>query len=181
MPLPFTDMAAALAGGSIDAAMATEPFVTLTARNGTAVRLIGSDEMYPNQETSPLGIGESFFRDQPEGVRRFMVAYVQAARDWVNAFDYGVDRAAIIAIMTKSTGAQDAAIWEAMIPPGLNPDGYSYYQSAIDDQDWYIAKGTLQQHVDVLSVVDDSFVDYALGVLGPYAPPAGAEPRIAPR
>jgi NitT/TauT family transport system substrate-binding protein len=181
VPLPFSDMPAALAGGSIDAAMATEPFVAVTTRNGTAVRLIGSDEMYPNQETSPLGIGETLFRDRPEAARRFMAGYVQAARDWVNAFDYGVDRAAIVEIMTKHTALKDPAIWEAMVPPGLNPDGYSYYQSAIEDQDWYVAKGTLQQRVDVLSVVDNSFVDYAIGVLGPYAPPPGVPPRVGSR
>ncbi|HZR98779.1 MAG TPA: ABC transporter substrate-binding protein [Chloroflexota bacterium] len=175
-PLPFTDMPAALAGGAVDAAFMPEPLVTQVVRNGIAVRLYGSDELYPNQETNPLGYGESFSRDRAEAARRFMVAYLQASRDWVNAFDHGIDRSAVIAILTKHMSLKDPAIWEAIVPAGINPDGYSLYQSGIDDQDWYLAKGTLQQRVDLAAVVDHSFVDYALGVLGRYTPPTGGPP-----
>jgi NitT/TauT family transport system substrate-binding protein len=171
-PLPFTDIPAALAGGAVEAGMMPEPLVTQAARNGIAVRLHGSDELYPNQETNPLGFGESFYRDRAEAARRFMVAYLQASRDWVNAFDHGIDRPAVIAILTKHMSLKDPAIWEAIVPAGINPDGYSLFQSGIDDQDWYLAKGTLQQRVDVPTIVDHSFVDYALGVLGAYTPPA---------
>src|SRR5206468_7573082 len=47
-PLAFPDMVPAFANGAIDAAMITEPLLTPAMKQGSAVRVMGIDEMYPN-------------------------------------------------------------------------------------------------------------------------------------
>jgi ABC-type nitrate/sulfonate/bicarbonate transport system substrate-binding protein len=170
-PMPFGDMPAALAGGAVDAVVVVEPLLSSLVGRGVAVQLIGMDQVHPYQELAPIGYGESFYRERPEAARRFMIGYIRGMRDFVNAFDYGIDRPAIIEIMTKHTSIKDPTVWETMVPAGLNPDGYVYVESGIYDQDWYLAKRTLQQRVDIPSIVDNSYVDYALRVLGRYTPP----------
>ena len=48
-------MVAALANGAVDAAMISEPFMTRAQRQGTIVRLVGVDELYPNFTLTVVG------------------------------------------------------------------------------------------------------------------------------
>lgn len=55
-----------------------------------------------------------------------------------------------------------------MVFPGLHPDGRLNLTSLAEDQAFWLANGTQQTPVDLATVVDYSFVDAALQVLGPY-------------
>jgi len=56
---------------------------------------------------------------------------------------------------------------DAMVPVGLHPDGRVNVQSLINDQRFYVEKGTVSTPIDMHQLVDDSFVEYALQMLGP--------------
>src|SRR5918911_226321 len=60
-PLPFPDMISALANGSVDGAMIVEPFLSRVLRQGSAVRVMGLDEMYPDFPIGQVGFSPAFY------------------------------------------------------------------------------------------------------------------------
>ena len=52
----------------------------------------------------------------------------------------------------------------------IDPNGYVNGPAVGEDLDWYAAHDYVQQKPDLTRVIDNSYVDHALGVLGKYAP-----------
>ena len=51
-----------------------------------------------------------------------------------------------------------------------HPDGYVNSATILADLDWFVARGAVPQRPAPAALVDNSFVDYALTILGPYSP-----------
>jgi len=100
-----------------------------------------------------------------------MVAYVRGLRDYNDAFRGGRDKAEVIAILGKTTGITDPAIYDQIVLPGLNPDGAAFKDSVAEDQQWFLRLGLQNAPVDIDQLVDNQFVDYALQQLGRYQAP----------
>jgi NitT/TauT family transport system substrate-binding protein len=165
--LSFPEVNAALAGGSVDAAFQLEPLVTAAVEQGIAVRWLGVDEVYPYQQVAVVGYGPSISADKPALGEALMRAYLKGLRDYNRAFRDGVDRAAIAAIIARHSTVKDPAVVEAMVPVGLHPEGRINIDSLIEDQRYYVEKGTVPLPVDMRQLVDHSYVDAALRALGP--------------
>ena len=166
--LSLPDMTPALANGSIDAALQTEPTVTLTVERGAAVRWKNGDEIYLNQEFNAWVYGPGFGERQPEAARRFMVALLRGARDYVNAFERGVNKPAVVDILVQYTPVKDRSLYDKMVLSGLNPNGYINLDNLRADLDWYAARGLVPGGMDLSTIVDHQYVDYALQRLGAY-------------
>src|SRR3954452_685083 len=169
-PLSFGDMNPALTNRSIDAAFQSEPLLSVALAQGIAVRSISSDEMYPNQQLGTVSYGSDFIRDHPDAARGFMAAYVRGIRDFVDAFTKDKDRAGVIASLARHASVNDPAAYDRMVPTGFNPDGYINVDSITADQEFFVSTGALPQRVDLTSVIDQQYVDYAVGRLGRYQP-----------
>ena len=52
--------------------------------------------------------------------------------------------------------------------PGFDPDGRVNTASLKDDQDYYLAAGLQERPVDFDRIVDPSFAEAAVQMLGPY-------------
>ncbi|HLH25216.1 MAG TPA: ABC transporter substrate-binding protein [Chloroflexota bacterium] len=168
--MPFPDMITALANGSVDAAALIEPFVTTAVSRSVGVRFKGADELYPDQQIAGILYAPSFYQHQPEAARRWMVAYLRGVRDVVAAFDHGRDKAAIVQILSERTTVKDPALYDRMVPPGLDPDGYLNLASIAADQDWYERHGLVAERQPLADFVDYQYLDYAhqrLGRVGP--------------
>ena len=64
---------------------------------------------------------------------------------------------------------KDLALYDRLTPAGLDPDGRMNVQGVRDDLALFARQGCISGEVaDVGQVVDESFIDYAVGVLGPY-------------
>ena len=57
---------------------------------GTLVRWKGADEIDPGHQSGTLLYGASFLTSNPDLGRRFMLAYVKAARLYNDAFRRGI-------------------------------------------------------------------------------------------
>ena len=57
-----------------------------------------------------------------------------------------------------------------MVPAGLNPDGRIAVEALAGSVEAYRAVGALGEAVDVATIVDHQYVDYARERLGPYQP-----------
>jgi NitT/TauT family transport system substrate-binding protein len=169
--LGFAELNAALAGKSIDVAIQLEPMATAAVEQGIATRWLGLDEIYPNQQVAVIGYGPAVTADNPALGRAFMVAYLKGVRDYYRAFTMGAGKADVAAIIAKHSTVKDPALVERMAPAGLNPDGHVNLEALIEDQRFYVEKGVVPTPVDMYQLVDHSYVDAALRILGPYQTP----------
>jgi len=168
--LGFGEHASALAGRSIDAAIALEPFITRIVDDGIATIYQRNDELLPGQQLAEVIYGGEFMREQPEAARRFMLAYVRALRFYNDAFrrEDSARRQAVIATLVRHTAVRDPALYDRMVMPGLDPNGRMQVAQIRDDQEFWLSRGLQQARINVDEVVDHRYVDAAVQVLGPY-------------
>jgi NitT/TauT family transport system substrate-binding protein len=169
-PLPFPDILAALAGGAIDSGFLNEPLVSAGEQSGILVRWRGLDELYPHLGLGAIAYATRFAESQPTATYEFMVGYLRAVRLYLDAMDHRRQREVVVAALTKHTDVKDPAVYERMVPAGLNPDGRIALDVLQDSIDAYRATGALTEAIDAASVVDHRYVDYARERLGPYRP-----------
>jgi NitT/TauT family transport system substrate-binding protein len=168
--MPFPDVNAALANKGVDVGWQLEPLITLAAARGIATRWIGGDDVYPNQQIATLFYSPDF-AGRTDAAQRFMIGYVRALRDYNDAFAKNRGRAEVAEILARSTTVKDLALYDQMVPAGLDPDGRLNVQGVRDDLAVFGRLGCITSELaDVGRVVDESFVNNALSVLGPYQP-----------
>jgi NitT/TauT family transport system substrate-binding protein len=166
-PLGFADQTAALAGGTIDVAWAPEPGATAMVDRGMGARLVGGEEAVGNFTLGGMAYSEPFAA-QTEVARRFMLGYLRGVRTYLDAFTQNRGRAEVVAVLARHTAVTDAALYDRMHMPYLNPDG-AFSTHAYDDvQRYFLRHGVQPQMVDMTQIVDNSFADYAAQQLGPY-------------
>ncbi|HLI25543.1 MAG TPA: ABC transporter substrate-binding protein [Chloroflexota bacterium] len=166
--LSFPDTLAGLRGGSLAGGFLVEPFITLGRQQGLLEVLLSAEKLAPGREIT-LVLYSPQFAQQPAATS-FMVAYLRGVRDYVQAFFGDGDRAAAVAQLAKHLAVKEPALYERMGLPYVNPDGRVTTADLQAQQAWHVAQGLVAQPVNMESLVDGRFVDYALGVLGPYRP-----------
>lgn len=164
--LGYSDMNIAMANGSLDATVQIEPYVAVAVEKNIAVRVSGNDDIYPNQQSAVIMYSPIFIEKHPNLARGFMVAYVKALRDYTKAFDGGGDKKEILAILAKYTGGDNSAVFEQAVPVGLHPDGRLNIKSLMDDARWFVEHGYVKTMPKMESIVDESYVDFAVKTLG---------------
>jgi NitT/TauT family transport system substrate-binding protein len=169
--LPFPDHVAALANKGVDASASVEPGPTIAIKNGFAVLVKADDEIIPNHQIAVLLYSENFGK-KPEIAKKFMRAYLKGVRFYNGALKdgrmHGPNADEVIAILAESTPIKDPAVYKAITPTGMNPDGKVNVQSLADDLAFYREQGLITGDIKADQVVDHSFVDAALKELGPY-------------
>jgi NitT/TauT family transport system substrate-binding protein len=166
--MSFPDMVPALANGNIDFAIANEPSASVAIERGAAVRIGTVADIYPNHQVAMLMYSEQFATQRRAVAQRYMVAYLRGIRDYNDAFVANRDKADIVRILGETTGITDPAIYEKIVLPGLNPNGYVFKETLAEDQTWFLRLGLQREPVDIDQLVDNQFVEYALAQLGPY-------------
>ncbi len=168
--LPYPDMNTALANRTIDVAQHTEPWVTMGTALGVSRRWRSGSEATPDQYTGVWLYGPAF--GETEAAYRFMVANLRGTRVYNDAIVHGRDKAGVVDVLTRFTAVKDPALYEQMNFSFIDPDGRVDPALLAADVRYYLAKGFMQQPVDVNQVIDHRYVDYALGRLGRYSAPA---------
>lgn len=163
----FPDMLVSLSNQSIDAAMVIEPFITQGMSKGILSPWKDPFEYDPDAQTALLVFGTSLTKN-PEVANRFMTAYIKSVRDYNDAFFKNKNRSEMIDILCKYSVVKDAALYETMYPTGLNPDGYLKTKGIALDLAWYKQNNLLKSDIQLYDVIDHSYVDFALKILGPY-------------
>jgi NitT/TauT family transport system substrate-binding protein len=163
----FPDIVAAMSNKSIDGGMVIEPFVTAAMAKGIADPWKDPSEYDPDAQTALLVYGKSML-ERPEVARRFMVAYVKSLRDYNDAFFKNINPDEIISILAEYSVVKDRELYKKMYPVGLNPDGYVRMKGIQMDLDWYKERGLLKGDLKAEDVVDNSFANFAVEVLGKY-------------
>jgi NitT/TauT family transport system substrate-binding protein len=172
--LDYPDHIIGLRNGSIDAAITIEPFATAAIESGAAVKIMGNDKYYVNQEVAVLIYGGQFMRNHRDAAERFMRAYIKGVRYYNDALKDGklAGRTAedVIGILAASTKMKDPSLYRQIVPNGVNPDGKVNVASMDRDIAVYREEGLLQGNITAAQSVDMSFADAAVKALGPYKP-----------
>jgi NitT/TauT family transport system substrate-binding protein len=123
-PITFPDMVGALANGGVDAAMMVEPFLTRALQQGSAARVLGLGDIYPNFTIATLGFADGLYNNRPVA-RGFVRAYLRAMREYLAARALpSTDPARVLVneVVARGSGL-DVATVAAMTPPYFNPNG----------------------------------------------------------
>jgi NitT/TauT family transport system substrate-binding protein len=166
----YPDTPQAFANGSIDAGLILEPFVTRIVADGSGIVLERKDKIQPGHQGAIVLYSPLFAANEPDLARRFMVAYLQGARDYNDAFVKNDPEAKrqIVSILVKNTTVSDPALYEQMPMPGIDPNGKVNVASLDADQEFWIEAGYQRQKVNLADVVDPSFAAAAVRELGEY-------------
>src|SRR5579883_729223 len=110
------------------------------------------------------GLGVRCLRDKPEGARKFMVAYLQGLR-------YFLDNVDTNAAEINAIAAKHAKMPESVVANSLwayyDPNGRMDLQSLQDQHDFWLKKGLIRKGIGQVSqLVDYSYLDGALTQLG---------------
>jgi NitT/TauT family transport system substrate-binding protein len=161
----------ALANKGVDGAFLFQPALCTAERRGLATIIPPMlDDVAPGLQGGVITYGAAFMRDKPEAARGFMVAYVHALRDYNDAQRFGTNKDLIVDIMMKYVPGPDRAVFEECEWGRLNPDGRVDRRWIEDEMLWDVKTGILDRVVPVDQLVDDTYVDHAVQVLGPYQP-----------
>ena len=170
--LGFPQQAIALENKAVDAALPTEPAASEAVKRGSAVRIIGDDEIYPGHQLAAIFYAGQFITKKPEAAKRFMRAYIRGARDYADAIVdgrlSGPKGEEMIAILTASSQIKDPEIYRAITAANIDPDGKLGIESLKEDLAIFTKEGLIEGKVDINKVIDTSFAQAAVKELGPY-------------
>jgi NitT/TauT family transport system substrate-binding protein len=172
--LPLPDHVVALKNKSVEASASVEPGPAIAVKNGDAVVIKSDDEILPNHQIAVLLYSEDFARKHRDEATRFMRAYIRAVRFYNGALKdgrlAGPNANEVIAILSEATPIKSRAIYEAITPTGMNPDGRVNKDSLAYDLAFYTEQGLIKGAIKLDDVLDSSFVDAVVRGLGPYRP-----------
>ena len=170
--LPFPDHVVALKNKSVEASASVEPGPAIAVRNGDAVVVRSDDEILPDHQIAVLLFSEAFARQHRDEAIRFMRAYLRAVRFYNGALKdgrlAGANADEVIAILSAATPIKSRAIYQAITPPGINPDGHVNAESLAYDLAFYREQGLIRSAIKLDDVLDASFADAVVKELGPY-------------
>ena len=158
----------ALSNGAIDATIQVEPLVARAIEKDIAVRVMGDDKVYPNQQSAVIMYSSAFIEKQPELAKAFMVAYVKGMRDYNDAFEKNKGKEDVINILMKHTKVKDRETYDKVATVGLHPDAMLNVSAMKDDANWLFSKGYVKKKPNVDDIADLSYVKHAVKVLGEY-------------
>ena len=168
----FPQQAVALANKAIDAAFTAEPSATQAVNSGSAVRVMGDDEIYPMHQLAVVFYAGSFIKKKPEAARRYMRAYLKGVRYYndaiVNGRLNGPRGEEIVAILSEKIPLKDNSLYRSLIPPACDPDGKVQLKSLAEDLEFFRDAGQIEGKVTLEQALDSSFAEAAVAQLGPY-------------
>ena len=168
--MQFPDMLAALANKKIDAAVEVQPFVLQADTQGIAKIALRAGEFAPGFPSIVLVANPPFLKAQPEAAKRFVLALLQGQRDAYNALEKGINKGDVFQVMAKYTTLKDPKMQEAVANAGgygnTAPNGQIPLDPLNQFQDFFVRQGTQPQKIDISKIVDTSYMDYALSILG---------------
>lgn len=158
--LPMPSRLEAFERGAIDITTATEPWVTRMLQTGHVVTWKPVQSLFPNFQHAILLYGPTLLEKNPDAGKRFMVAYLKAARQ----YNEGKTKHNL-EILAKHTGL-GRRLLEEICWPAMRSNGQIHIDSLMDYQAWALKKGFLDKMVSPNQFWDPGFVEHANKVLG---------------
>jgi ABC-type nitrate/sulfonate/bicarbonate transport system substrate-binding protein len=164
-------MTAALQNRAIDAAVVVEPVATRLELSDLAVRLAG-EEYSPEILVQVYSYAEAFMRERPTHGRAFLIGWLRGVREFNSARAQGGSvwenvRAVLAGDIPELA---DATLAGRMAFAYMDPNGRIPPEQYTELVDWYQAAGQLNRRVELAELLDPSFLQGALAVIGQARP-----------
>lgn len=156
------DIPAALAAGSVDAALAGPPYSEQAVKSGAATVL--ATDLTPGLMTVAFVGSGKFVKERPDAAERFVVALTEAAR--LMQGDKYLSKENLDAYLKYTASTADAL--KAAHPAVYDPDMSIPLKGLADVERVYRENGRTDydKPIDLKKVVDERFVDKAIAALG---------------
>src|ERR1700704_2019886 len=171
--LGFPEHTPAYLNRAIDASLTVEPTTSQILKMGTAVKLIGGDDIYRDFQTAVTFYGASFIKNKSEDAKKFMKALVRGMRFYNDSLRdgkiAGPNADEVVAILVEYSHIKDSAVHRAIISHAVDPDGYVNVDSLKHAWEFFKDTKQIDGSVPVEDVLDLTFVKDAAKALGPFA------------
>jgi len=134
------DLLVGLENGTIDAAALAEPVLSRGLAGGEVLVWKHFAEIAPGAENNLL-VYSAAFAERGDVARRFMLAWIKAARFYNDALFHGGDRDGFFRIMSRYTSITDPVVYQHMSFSAIDPDGRVDIESLSSMQGWYATHG----------------------------------------
>lgn len=162
----FADALAAIGTKTLDASFQVEPLVTVGERRDIARVLIDGGSVIPRAELSVIYFSPEFARNKDAGTR-FMVAFLQGARDYYDAFFLGNGKDEAIKLLVQYLPVKDLTVW-ATSRQYTDLNGKVNVENVKEQAKFYRDEGLVSGGIpDIDKYVDPSFAEAAVKILGP--------------
>jgi NitT/TauT family transport system substrate-binding protein len=155
------DIVAAMQNKSLDATTIGSMQIGQMDAAGSAVTLESFSRLMPGFEYGFVMFGPSILKDNPEAGKKFMIAYLKGARQYMQG---KTDRN--LEIAQKYLALDRETLLQSPFSP-VQVNGIVHAQDVLDFEDWAYKNGLVDKEVAAEQLLDTSFVDYANNVLGP--------------
>ncbi len=162
--MPSPSRLEALQNERIEASYLAEPWLTRVLQAGHATMWLTDTDVVPGSQYAVVMFGPSLLEERPDVGRRFMVAYLQGVRQYLEG---KTERN--LQIVGRHTGL-DAEILRKMLWPPMRADGNINVQSVLECQMWFLERGLLERELGVAEFWEPAFVQHAAEVLAPQEP-----------
>lgn len=167
VPIPFPDMPAAFANKAIDAANLPFPIAGKVIADGSAVILLGGDEIAGEIQNGVLYFGQRLLDPANREIAiRFLKGYLTSLRYLI---DEGYGNEETLKIISNYTGF-DPEVISNSTRSYLDPNCVLLSDSLNDIQNYYVQHGytDYSQPLPLTSVIDESYREAAVDQLGEY-------------
>lgn len=169
--LAFSQMAAAMANGALDAAMEVAPFTERIVEQKIGVPWIDPDDYIRPLPMSSVGyiVNTDWARQNPDSAEKLFVALARAGRDYCQAYHHGPNRAAIIDSLIKHRIGTDRDLLDRMAWQARNVNGEFNVASIVDMQAFFQREGVIDRTAPADKLVDTRYAADVAKALGPFA------------
>jgi NitT/TauT family transport system substrate-binding protein len=166
--MPWPDMGTAFTNKVIDAGGVVEPFPAFFEQKGIAYTAWRASDAVkdPWFEVAVVFYNDDWAKKNPRVANEFMVAYLKACRDLMDAWNGGKNRGEIIDILIKHTRVKERALYDRMHWTHVDTNGAILKQSLIDQQEYWAQQGQIPKKIEIDKVIDERYVRYAVQKLG---------------
>jgi NitT/TauT family transport system substrate-binding protein len=158
--IPHLPEMTALVDGTLDAALAGEPWITLNLENDTSVmQWIRAEDVLPDVQISFLYFGPRLLDVDRDVGTRFLIAYLKGVRQ----FEEG-RTPHNLEVLARVTGDGRDMI-ERMCWPAFSIDGRIDFRGLVDFQAWAMERGLIERQIPEELFWDPSLVEAAYRAL----------------
>lgn len=164
--MPFPSQAAALGNKAIAAGYSVEPFTTRGVQEGILVKWIPVNQFFGGKGQAGMIVFGSVLSNDQDLARRWMIAYLKGARDYMRAFTTKEGRDEAVSSLVKYSTVKDPKLYDAMEMSYVDPNGELDGKSMDVQYKWFVDKGLYTGKKSFNDLVDLSHLEYALQKLG---------------
>jgi NitT/TauT family transport system substrate-binding protein len=168
--LAFSQMAAAMANGAIDAAMEVAPFTERMIEQKIGVPWIDPDDYIHPLPMTSVGyiVNTDWAKANHDTGQKLFVALARAGRDYCQAYHHGPNRAEIVDIFLKNHIGTDRDLLDRMSWQARSPNGEFNTASILDIQSFFQRDGVIEKTAPAEKLVDPSYAAAVAKELGPF-------------